>query len=261
MSEYTATHEINTERYPILGAEMCDFTEWLDESVRLEYLDETEEYWYYSGETLIDVDTWEWFATEKEHSVTGAQLDCWYHRKFYAIPCATFSDHSGSLVERSNARSLEEDSEVSEYMSTRHGHYGTEWHGFWIEDLILLWLSEDGISELDDILGALANYPLLDEELHSEMEMDAQDEAWKDWVGVTFAGELEARLAVLLGPADWLDCEGIECDEELADLFWDAAHETFTEWYNEEGSSMWIDVEKIAESITDVEILALKRAH
>ena len=86
----------------------------------------------------------------------------WFDRVFFAIPLATFSDYSGCSVERANARLLNDDSDIKEWMSMRRGSHGTEWHGFTESDIFQM--DDETITQLDDIFGSLADYPCLDDE-------------------------------------------------------------------------------------------------
>ena len=54
-----------------------------------------------------------------------------------------------------------------------------------------LWLLE--CEETEDIIASLADYPLIDEDLHSQVELELEEEAWEHWVrGTLYDGLPEA---------------------------------------------------------------------
>ena len=147
--------------------------------------------------------------------------------KFIEVPFCTYSDYSGSTVERSNCRTFlrtfEEFSEVS--LWEIYGGYGTT--GI----LITVELYESN-EEIQETIQALFNYPLIDEEDMSELENEIENEDWNFWIKSELMDELEKQ--------------GIEYDEET---LWDAFNQncaaqnvypTF-----EDAVSCWYDLEDI----------------
>lgn len=87
-----------------------------------------------------------------------------------------YSDYSGSLVEKSNVRSFTEtfgELQGKEWWLL-HGGHGTE-------AIVVRRDADEREPEIGEFIDGLENYPLADESLHSEMEMEAHDEAWKSF--------------------------------------------------------------------------------
>ena len=181
--------------------------------------------------------------------------DCWYMPK---LCCG--SDYSGSLVHRSNADVLARiahEAGVPEGLVVEvYGGYGTF--------AIAIRGDVDAI-EVIEALGALSDYPLLDEMDHSEKEMEAQDSAWDNGgfgLRADFVRVLEKRVA-----SDDPDVEDPEIDlaaphvrDMVDDLFEHARERANEYWVNEQGPDMWIDVGAVADEVTDEEIAELVAA-
>lgn len=58
----------------------------------------------------------------------------------------------------------------------RFGHWGPGWY-----EIILVDPNSDKIQIVDDIIGSLENYPVLDEEDYSEKQFSDYEEGWKNW--------------------------------------------------------------------------------
>lgn len=172
------------------------------------------------------------------------------HRQIWNIPLATFSDYSGSLVERSNAEVL-----LKRYpwLVQRGGGHGTEWLGISPPDLIDV--TVESFSEFMNDITGLDDYPLLDEERHSEMEVEAWGEAWENWVGSDFKSEVMSNLRNaddLTDEAAEELCDQLdEVDDEYLFTFFNKAAERANEyWIIETGGGAHIDVKRIANSLT-----------
>lgn len=97
------------------------------------------------------------------------------------IDYATGSDYSGGSVERSNYLVMLGDPEIRPHVIDIHGGHGTYAIGYIApdqdhpEDIRV-----EGFPEaLRDAIASLARYPLLDEDAHSEREMELETEAWE----------------------------------------------------------------------------------
>jgi len=86
-----------------------------------------------------------------------------------------------------------------------------------------------------DIAARLDDYPILDEGLYSELELEAQNESWELWARADFVRELERQLDVELSGSDSV----------ILDLFLSLSDRSNTYW---EGDS--IDVERVASAAT-----------
>lgn len=143
-----------------------------------------------------------------------------------------FSDYSGCMVERSNVRAMLEIAEKCgcEHVRQVYGDMGTE----------ALWIAtECNHEEMIETLQGLENYPLIDEELHSEMEVEAQDEAWDNYVKRDFEAELAKKFTF----SDW------EITDAAAffDYFRRLCDDSNTYWECETGGGMYIDLKRVVD--------------
>jgi hypothetical protein len=97
---------------------------------------------------------------------------------------------------------------------------------------------EDTVAEF---LNGLQDYPLADEDLHSELEMEAQNAAWESWVKDEFKSAIEKEYEQEFG--DKLPDKVF--DEQLYELFHCAFDAINAEWINENGDSMHVNIERL----------------
>lgn len=162
---------------------------------------------------------------------------------WYQVEYATGSDYSGGSVNESNYQVLgemleehhPEDSEPVVWARTSGGH-GT--YGIVVRygDL------EEDVREAID---ALEDYPLMDEEHHSNLELEQQGEAWENWGERDFIGECAKQLGIDRGDLEeaveglnWLDV--FELAREKANVYWE----------DQNGEGQWIDMERVADKAT-----------
>ncbi len=125
----------------------------------------------------------------------------------------TFSDYSGSMVERANAASLKE--MFPNLFEVSHGGHGTEWWG--INDENRRTISDEDFDRLKEVIEGLEDYPVIDDGKLSEMEWEAKAEYWKEDGRNELraaliekeqkAGEFELALAIAFKPNEWFDGE------------------------------------------------------
>lgn len=184
---------------------------------------------------------------------------------FYGPPATMWSDYSGSLVDKANVQALANEYGDAEGVIEIYGSHGTSGIAFRVEDVT---------PEMAEAFAALQDYPILNEELHTELELEAQQEAWDSFVRTDFKAALGKN-----GKA-WLDEIGGEVladdpqlysevedalediaeqidEEELFRLFNEAADKANVYWLNEQGDSVSIDVDRIAEEVTIADLLEL----
>lgn len=182
----------------------------------------------------------------------------------YVLPSyASGSDYSGDLVEVSNHKALLEmmpDSYTDglEYLDYSGG-YGT----------FGLAIRFDAVAEaLIESLEGLEDYPVLDEDLHSQLEMESQNEAWESDIRSDFKKALGKALfqAWVDSPAtDQKDNEtdemfdarqdavetflqdecGEMSDASINEIFYKMADRANVYWTNEQGESSWINVDDV----------------
>ena len=142
------------------------------------------------------------------------------------------SDYGGSgAVSKSNARALRE---LAEELKLSDGA------GFWT---LSGGHSSYGVAfrlnlrsaELVRVLEGLADYPLIDEELHSETECEEQSESWSNVYARDFARELESEHA--------LDLSGVE-DSALFQLF-ETARDSANVYWTHETDGASIDLARV----------------
>jgi hypothetical protein len=147
------------------------------------------------------------------------------------------SDYSGSLVERSNYEALLEkcgeleEEHGSDWYQTLYGGHRT---------YAILFHVIRAPDEIVELLKGLEDYPLIDEERESQLEMEAQNEAWENWGRRQYKQELEKLYK---GDADKVS------DEELDKHFEEWREHSNTYWVNESGSEMYIDIARILKEI------------
>jgi hypothetical protein len=164
------------------------------------------------------------------------------------------SDYSGSLVQKSNHRAF------SEAFSDGENEWWTDasgGHGTYSIVIALKKVPEDREEEVAEFLNKLSNYPLADEDLHSKMEVEAQDEAWESWARKDFRKEIEKAYGVDLDEAE--ETLGVEVFErKLSDLFIEASDKANEYWENREGNDMSINLERVvAKGVTEQDVDAL----
>lgn len=186
-----------------------------------------------------------------------ARYGRWHDRKNgrYLLPdLLSGSDYSGSLVQRANHRSFSEmfaDGE-DEWWTNVPGGHGT--YGILID---MKGVPDDISTDVAEFLNALHDYPLADEEMHSEMEIEAQEEAWNSWAERDFAHDLQKKFGDDPKLEPVLD-EVLMDDEllkKLRDLFEDARERANEYWVNEQGGEMWIDLKRVLAKVSKEDVV------
>ena len=115
----------------------------------------------------------------------------------------------------------------------RFGH----WAAGWVEILIVRPFTAANATA-EEIEESLENYPILDEGLHNEKVMEAEGEAWENWAEHDFRSAVEGAYGVDLDNVSPIS---------LTPVFLDAA-ETANEYWIEEGSGVYIDIDRVVEN-------------
>jgi len=162
---------------------------------------------------------------------------------WYQVEYATGSDYSGSSVHRSNYKELvemlkeahPEDSQPVVWVRTPGGHstYG------------LAVRYGDLDEEIRSALDGLEDYPSINDEALSELEMEEQSEAWDNWG----KSEFIKNVAKLEGK----DRSALE-EAITPDQWWEVFHAMCTstnrDWEDQGGEGPYIDMAKLAEELT-----------
>lgn len=112
--------------------------------------------------------------------------------------------------------------------------------------------------ELLELLQSLESYPILCEEELSSYELELQDETWEHTVRRDWERALESALLELSGNEELAETivESLS-EESLFSLFSHCAELSNTYWEAETGTNVWIDIDRIAESLSSQLLLEL----
>lgn len=151
-------------------------------------------------------------------------------------------DYSGSTHHVANARYLLRQFSSPELRECS-GDYGSQ--GVIVDPR---YLSE----ELLELLQSLENYPVLCEEELSSYELELQDEMWEHTVRREWERALESALLELSDNEELTETivESLS-GESLFSLFSHCAELSNTYWEAETGTKVWIDVDRVAESLSE----------
>lgn len=165
---------------------------------------------------------------------------------WYQVEYATGSDYSGGSVHESNYRVLRERLEelypedaspvVWARTSGGHGTYG----------IVVRYNDLD--EEIREALEGLEDYPLLDEQDHSNLEIEQQDEAWDNWAKDDFIKECAKDLEI---DPDELTERAEEAGIEWYTIFRAAVEKANVYWEDQQGAGQWIDLDRVADAATD----------
>lgn len=160
----------------------------------------------------------------------------------YVPPACSGSDYNGGALARANARALRELAEseglVSFELHGGHGSHGTAFP---------LWERSD---ELARVLEALEDYPVVDEDAHSEEELADEEQAWDSWIRSDFARALQEETGV--------DVSDVE-DGALRELL-HARMEAAGRYFEHSDEGPHVDVDELADGVERSELLALPGA-
>jgi len=102
--------------------------------------------------------------------------------------------------------------------------------------------------EMIEDLNALEDYPVLDEEDHSEVEMEAENESWENCYRSDFTRALAKKFPALEEKIDDLTTEQVDS------IFYELMERTNTYWEHETGNNAFVRVERVAEGATEQDI-------
>lgn len=164
----------------------------------------------------------------------------------YEVPdLLSGSDYSGCLVQRSNHdvwRETFADGEDQWWCSVIGGYC-----------TYAIVIDMEAITDdAREFLDALEGYCIADDDHHSNMEMEAQSEAWESWTRRDFIQALEKRF----------DAEDLDVAADkiaLFELFYETSDRIGEYWVNEQGSDMYINVDKIVKAVTPEAFLTVTR--
>lgn len=161
---------------------------------------------------------------------------------------SSWSDYSGDFVDQSNGAYWLE--KYPGLFDSVNGGHGTVWVGI-PHDLIHT-INFETLERLRDDFRGLDDYPLLDEEKFSEMEMEAKAKYWED----DGRKELRKELVAQAGDNVLATLAAIYMpDEALDDLI--ASHDHYDQHMEiETGGNVYFRAERAAETIDNAELEA-----
>jgi hypothetical protein len=161
---------------------------------------------------------------------------------YFYVPYASGSDYSGSTCEKANAKCIEDSYGENEWVHLVYGGYNT--YAVAIGVTGLLGCDDDTFDELCETLEGLADYPVIDEDALSELEMEGADEAWDSWCKGDFTRALDKAFEDE-AEFEWPD------DSTLRAFFEEKREEANEYWFNEGyGPDMYVRVDEVVKGIT-----------
>ncbi len=151
---------------------------------------------------------------------------------YFIVPYTSGSDYSGDTVTRANYKFFEKEYEDVDCIHLAYGGYDT--YAIIINATKLC--DSEILEEITEILEGLADDPLIDEDLLTEVEMELIEDAWVCWVEYDFIKALEKKFSF----ADFNF-------PDIRDLFEEKREEA---WVCEgHGHDMWINVKNVVDEI------------
>tara|TARA_R110002050_G_scaffold157337_3_gene285874 strand:+ start:763 stop:1416 length:654 start_codon:yes stop_codon:yes gene_type:complete len=145
------------------------------------------------------------------------------------LPYTCNSDYSGSLVESANRKWIEDSFGEKSGVYQVYGGYGTA--GIAV-------VSSFADSDLIEALESLESYPLICDQIHSELEMESQERALDSWALQEFLECLEKHFEIELDSS-------LASSDGLRELFHQCCESANEYWVNEQGDESYINVERL----------------
>jgi hypothetical protein len=107
--------------------------------------------------------------------------------------------------------------------------------------------------EMLETIESLENYCVLDEDDHSQLELELQQEAWELWAASDWRQLVCQAIDAVLPEGATTDGDEIlsampDEDSKLAELFHNCCEWTNTYWF-EDGTDQWVDLDRVAEAL------------
>ena len=160
----------------------------------------------------------------------------------------TSGDYCGAPHTLSNCRVLLEEFGGSPQCREAYGSYGSS-------SVVIdpRYLSD----ELLESLQSLENYPVLDEDHCSALELELQNQAWESWAERDFQRALESRLSSLCGDEIAEEITESLDSDQLFSLFESLREEANECWESQSSPDQWVDVERVTEKVSSSLLLSL----
>ena len=169
---------------------------------------------------------------------------------FFLWNLATYGDYTGSTVTIANFRSLLAiaDSEAEKLGKNRRELGVFETYGGFSSAGIAIRINCPLKAVWRAIQGCI-DYPLINEDELSDVEIEAQDSNWESWAKYDFTALLTEEYPLY-------DVEAVS-DSDVYTLFRKGLEASNGEWINEIGDSMTVDMARVFTGIEELDIMRL----
>ena len=165
----------------------------------------------------------------------------WYTEPVYCPPMCEGGDYGDTgFVGKANYKYFVDNFRKSTNVMFRFGGHGS--YGVIIK-------ASCKNQTIIDVLCGLSDYPVIDDDILSEVEAKAQEEAWDTWVHTEFCDGLQ-------GIIDRVDQGNILSDKEI-EFDWSEVYQLFCnlqertgEYMHADGNDMYVDVAKLVKAVT-----------
>lgn len=186
---------------------------------------------------------------------TPLRLSADHTQLVFEVPYCSGSDYSGSMVEKANYKEFGELFPDIPYVHNSYGGHGTfaifiELCRFLSADLSLENENPTPENILETIEG-LEDYPLINDEAISHLEMEATEEAWNDWIAFDLKRAIEKAFNVEFDYC--ADESQPNSKQAYATLFWSWC-EKANEYPQDDWGSMYVRIEKLIPHINRDEL-------
>ena len=165
------------------------------------------------------------------------------------VPYTLSGDYCGSYLGKANANVLVDtfkwletfymgfySEQVGIILEVKQIYKRHKWDSI-VEPFDLDSIPDEEWEEFVEMVKGLEDYPLLDEDEHSQIEWDATEEGFDSWADSDFAHYLDED------DREWY--EGLKREERFR-VFSEAAERVNEYWFEDGSCNMWIRVEEVA---------------
>lgn len=172
----------------------------------------------------------------------------------WLLPCASFSDYGGGTCERANVRSFK--AMFGDAVQVDKGGYDS--HIAWVSLEAVKDMEEEKWDELKDVIQKLKeDYPIIDEDMESEVRMELEDEAWDAWIKDDFLKELKRWFSDEMDEHVLANPQHEDIDERLAEHDFEIFRLTDPEYNHEEGGNVHVNIDRLVHNLDWSAVLGL----
>jgi hypothetical protein len=155
----------------------------------------------------------------------------------------TYSDYSGSTVERANCKEFLERFKDVEGVYETTGGYGTKGVAISLSAIT---------GEMIDLFDELDGYPVIDDEALSEVEMELESEDWDSWISYDFRKAIQKKFNQDEDDPTDVREDQIDAitDDQLYELYRERCDKTSTYWSPESAVGGYVDIDRLVEDMT-----------